>query len=148
MGVAAAEEMFYGSCKCFEAFELPPRWLAQSQGFYWNVPLKWFIEATNVLKPAFELPDFCHLAGSPNLWIILFCCRPIADCFFCLVGLILELWRYNFSQKYFVFTFTLCFMIDWLLNWKSVQNSHIVKRASCPLPSINSLKESFLTKLW
>ena len=86
----------------------------------------------------------CWLAQSQGKALNHFILLPTS----CLVGVILELWRYNFSQKYFVFTFTLCFMIDWLLNWKSVQNSHIVKRASCPLPSINSLKESFLTKLW
>ena len=55
-------EMVYWSCKCFEAFELPPRWLNQSQGFYWNVPLKFFMEAANVLRLL-----SCHHAGLPNL---------------------------------------------------------------------------------
>ena len=142
-------EVFYGSCSCRRNV----LWKLQMFWGFWaattlacpisRVLLKCSIEmvfeAANVLKPAFELPGFCHLAVARPIPLNHFILLPTS----CLVGVILELWRYNF-----VFTFTLFFMIDWLLNWKSVQNSHIVKRASCPLPSINSLKESFLTKLW
>ena len=150
-------EVFYGSCSCRRNV----LWKLQMFWGFWaattlacpisRVLLKCSIEMVFWSCKCFEasfwaarfLPA-CWLAQSQGKALNHFILLPTS----CLVGVILELWRYNFSQKYFVFTFTLFFMIDWLLNWKSVQNSHIVKRASCPLPSINSLKESFLTKLW